>query len=106
VSVGPTVGAEGGASAVGHGTALSGFKGLIPTGQGGGVAASLETDEGMGVGGASGVTGLTGDGWGEMGVGVAVEADPGVIPPTRPSEVVAPPCANGVHCFNCAGLSV
>jgi hypothetical protein len=102
------VGAETG-SAGGHGRALSGFKGFIPTGQGGALGVPLD--------GATSIIGGDDPGGGDTMVGDSGGAcvtggGVGGVPAGGPSDgtvarlVTAPLAVMGAHDSSCAGLSV
>mgnify|MGYP007067096018 FL=1 len=96
-------------SAGGHGGPLSGFKGFIPTGQGGALGALLD--------GATSLIGGDDPGGGDMttvgsGGGCVTGGGVGGVPAGGPSDgtvarlVTAPLAVIGAHWFSCAGLSV
>jgi hypothetical protein len=100
--------AGGTASAAGQGGALNGFKGLIPSGQGGGLGVALG-------GAAATVEGEDSDGsMATVGSGGAcvIGSGSGATPVGGPTDdtvarlVTAPLAVMGEHWSNCAGLSV
>lgn len=96
-------------SAGGHGGPLSGFKGFIPTGQGGALGAPLDGGMSLIGGDDPGGGDITAVGSG----GACITGDVvGGVPAGGPSDgtvarlVTAPLAVIGAHWFSCAGLSV